>query len=285
MRWDFRNKKLVQRAQSGQRGPTFRNPLFQKRSLQGMLAQDLGTALLAAATLVLAGAYFFLYSPIFQLNHVVIEGTSTVPSSTLERITQEQLRHRRSGIFLQSNYFTFSGRSLKTRLNEQYSFSEITIRRKPFHSLSLRVEEKLPFALLVTQSATFIIDESGLVIRQPDEGETLQASFIRIVEEVSLTAPSVGERVLSDSVASFVKSTSENFSRDFGMVLNEWRIPSLDAARIHARTEKGWEIYFSTEKDLAQQYANARNVWNDSLKSSPPDSYIDVRILDRVYYK
>lgn len=283
MRWDFRKRKLVARVAGHiQSRPTFSNPLFHKDQAPTHSTFDIGTRILNGVVIVLACMYVLLYSPVFTLSTIVVTGAG---DSTDELITigNQFLTGTHRGILLNRNFFTFPHSGLQKSISAVHSYERLTISRKPFRTIQIDVQVSQPELIFQSGTHRLLVDARGVLTHElsPEEVSTL----VPIVEEIPLARPAVGESILTPEATGFILSTNGRFTQDFGAVITDWVLPSRGSGQLHLRTDGGWDILFTLDKDLAKQYTNALQVWNDTLRTAPPFDYIDARILDRVYYK
>lgn len=283
MRWDFRQRKLVTRVTGHtQPRPTFSNPLFHKDQEPAYHTFDLGTRVLFGVVIALACAYVLLYSPVFTLSSITVTGAGESTDELID-IGNQFLTETHGGILLNRNFFTFPRSGLEKRISAVHSYERLTISRKPFRTVQIDVRVSQPELIFQSGAHRLLVDARGILTHElaPEEESTL----VPIVEEVPLARPVVGESILTAEAIGFILSTNDRFTHDFGVVITNWILPSRGSGQLHVRTDGGWDILFSLDKDLAKQYTNALQVWNDTLRTAPPFEYIDARILDRVYYK
>ncbi|MFC1687300.1 cell division protein FtsQ/DivIB [Patescibacteria group bacterium] len=284
MRWDFRGKRIQRRRGINETSPQFSNPLFKKSSWSSLVVLHPGFFFLALLTIVIGTVYLFLFSPLFNISSIIVEGEQGISESSIKLHVVEQSEQFRIGIIPQNNLLAFSRSGLKELLRTHYDLESLIVTKKLPGTISISFSEKNPFAILVSGENRYYIEENGLLSAEMTTESTIEG-YIEIIEEVSLGPPTVGTSVFSSSVAVFIQGLSNRLQADIGVSIEKWMIPSFESEQIHALTPDGWRIFFHMNKDLNQQYDNFLATWNHYFTESPPNEYIDVRILDRVIYK
>ncbi len=283
MRWDFRNKALItQRTET--RSPMYRNPLFQRGSFTSLIAGNLSLFFLIFTVVALGVLYGLLYSPLFTVTTIDINGGTPESNNKIRQIVLNQVNSRHLIVLRQNNLFSFSTNELRNKLSEQYSFQKLTIRKKLLHTLEVSYTEKKPVGVLQIDGRYFFIEENGQ-LSEERLSESTDPALINIVQEDTSRAMRVGDSLVTPGTMRFVIDTSQKLPQQTGIQISQWVLPTGIPFEIHLKTKDGWQIYFSMENDLASQYSNFVKIWNERFKASPPREYIDVRILDRVYYK
>ncbi|MFH1236668.1 MAG: hypothetical protein V1685_07125 [Parcubacteria group bacterium] len=282
MRWSYRYRKNpISTREADTVGNTHRargsKHLFEKK------LSSYSFILILDATLLIV--YVFFYSPLLIIDQLHISGGENVSEVAIQKLVRDYNKTLRFGIIPQTNLLAFSVSNFKDYISEQFDFEEISIQKKLFHTLTINVKEKSPFALFYSLDKIFLIEKNGFIAGQYTGDMSNEQAFQKIVEEVALGEPKVADQLVSSDTALFMQGFPAKLSGDAGLTFSEWTIPSRDSQRLHARVSDGWYIVFQMQKDLTQQYQNFLTVWNEKLAVSPPSEYVDVRITDRVFFK
>ncbi|HCJ52659.1 MAG: hypothetical protein A2898_04315 [Candidatus Kerfeldbacteria bacterium RIFCSPLOWO2_01_FULL_48_11] len=282
MRWSYRYRKNPISARKADTVGDTRRAHGQKQLFGKKLGSYSLMLVLDAALLIV---YVFLYSPLLVIDQLHISGGENVSEAVIQTLVRDYNKTLRFGIIPQTNLLAFSASSFKDYVSEQFDFEEISVQKKLFHTLTINVKEKSPFALFYSVDRKFLIEKNGFIAGEYTGDIGNEQAFQKIVEEVALGEPKVADQLVSPDTALFMQGFPAKLSGDAGLTFSEWTIPSRDSQRLHARVSDGWYIVFQMQKDLTQQYQNFLTIWNEKLAVNPPSEYVDVRITDRVFFK
>lgn len=118
---------------------------------------------LVIAITVGIGAYIYAHpiKHILPIKHVVFTGN--------RHLTDDELREL-TGIDVQESLITISNREVSQRLLKSPWVLSVSIRKEFPDTLSLAIKEAAPFALLDMNGHLFLIDESGKLLEEMQDG-------------------------------------------------------------------------------------------------------------------
>ncbi len=143
-----RNKKTI----SG----SFRNPSKRKQS-------NIFLLIIISFFVLIIAILCLLFSRIFNISNVSIEGLKTIDSQKIEKIVSEQEKNK-FFVFSQQNLFLFKKDKLIENLSD-FNFVSIKINKKIFkRSLIIKIEERQPAIIFLENGVYFIADKEGNII-------------------------------------------------------------------------------------------------------------------------
>ncbi len=196
---------------------------------------------------LVAGVWFFLSSPSFRLDSVIVEGVVNVES---ERI--EELLDLEGGTHL----YSISLARLEERICVDPRVESASVRRVIPGTLEIIVKERKPVAVVLRSGIFAEIDATGRVIEVHDTWPGLALPLITGVEIEKLQ---LGERALDiDSLELEVASRLEGMrgiieeirSEDFGIVLINSGGGEIWLSDIYPDTLKALEVLTSEDTPL-----------------------------------
>ena len=109
--------------------------------------------------LVIAGiaGYYVLSLPIWKIQDVSVIGTSI--------LSAEEIRNL-SGIPLSENLFLTSFARARNNLKRIAAIKEFHLYRIPPGTVLIKINERKPIAMIVTSSASFIVDDEGFILNR-----------------------------------------------------------------------------------------------------------------------
>lgn len=281
MRWNVHQKRIERHSHSR---PSFKNPLFTKRSWQQFVIERLS---IFAWILILGGlgiVYLLFYSPLLQINRIEIKGTVSIPAETLdEKFVRWQLDQRRFLIFKQSNILLFNKSWLTENILNQFSTDSLVIDKKLPHTLIVTIVEKKPQLIWQTGEQQLYLGEQGIVSSTVSSVDV--TDDVPTVTDESGEAVSPGDTVLSQDRISFITSLISQSGSWMNVTVTGYSITSKISVQFNVHTEAGYDIYFDMSRDLDQQIEKLNRVLETKIQEEQPSAYVDLRIGDRVYIK
>jgi hypothetical protein len=277
----------------------FRNPYFHtqtKLPAWPLILVGLGLGL------VVALSSFFLTSPLFTLSSIRVEGAETVNPKAIRDIAEDYLSNRSFFVFKNNNRFFFNGNELQSCLEKQYSFANLSIVLEK-QSVAITLKEKVSSFLWISGDKSYLLDETGAVIRgaDPDEIKSLlnppliqgptkngglipETIKILIFKDLESKTVIINSTVMSENE---VKNTRLFFEIMYqaGIVIEKFELNRSVGSWLRANTRQDFDILFDPNEDVLEQADKILLLLRDQIKDPAALEYIDVRFGDRVYYK
>lgn len=230
-----------------------------------------------------AGIIFFIFTPYFQVEHIVISGAHISNPNLIEQETRS-LIPRRIAFWDTKNIFLIKN----PQSNLLFRFPElahIDMDRIFPNALHIIVKERIPY-VIVCESGTscMFVDREGIAFAK-NIGITsnLELPIIFLHQDASFM---LGKSVISQEILAKIIFLEREL-RDKESVIPEYFIIEAEEGDIIVKTSIGFSILFDASRDLEEQLkaftlVRMREIKQDMLASL---EYIDLRIPNRVYYK
>jgi len=248
---------------------------------------------LSILTLIILGGifYFLIFSSFFQIEIVAISGNKKIPEREIKKIIEENIENKIL-FFPTKSIFLFNSNKIKEDILANYpQIAIVDVHRGFPKSLNILITERLAIAVfckqfqigenekIQTEEICFLIDQEGVVF----EKDQPKKDLVKIVGEKKEEGLSLGEQVIEKEYLEKILQVQKSFLEEIGIEVNEFFV---FPERFNVKTTKGWEIYFSLEKEIQKQISTLSLVLE---KEIPPEKrrdleYIDLRFT-RVYYK
>lgn len=231
--------------------------------------------------IVLAGFYFFAFSPYFQIKEVRVEGAQKISADTLRDFVRGALVSKIL-FWPTKNIFAVNTEEIeKTGLAQFPPIYRLTIKRKLPNELLVKVVERMSVGQLCASGKCYMIDSAAVIFEQETEINPSAGLVIKLNDNFAL-AP--GEPALTEAQMASVLALYKSASEKYGIALKEI---AVEDKKLTAKTSEGWEIYFDANGNIAQQISNFEALVDKLLWPGKRAGleYIDLRFGDKVYYK
>lgn len=139
-----------------------------------------------------------------------------------------------------------------------------------------------PAAIVDSQNGSFVLDAQGRVIS--DDATASPLVSIRIRDDSGLTL-AAGEQAVSKDNLRFITEVTRQLA-DKGVTVTEVILPAGSQSVLFGIEGASYKVKFSFQGDAVQQ-AGAFLATYDRLNqtATKPSQYVDVRVVDRVYFQ
>lgn len=235
------------------------------------------------AILLVAGFFYFLvFSPVFQLNKVIVKGTSFINASELESFVNEQA-NKNIIFFPTKSIIVFSVQKTERLASERFlPIESLEIRRIFFNKLAVNVIERKSEAVFCSINNCYLIDKKG-VIFQTTEKESVSPNRAIIVSDGE---NNLGDIAVSDENLGFITEVFK-LLKQRDILVSEFKVSQSE--KIEAKiAENELTIYFNSQKSAEQQMQDLILVLEDQNspdnESGRAQEYIDLR-FDKIFIK
>ncbi len=281
MRWNNKQKRIQRDSATG---PAYKNPLFTKKNWQAFIVERFSFFSLALLLFFLVLVYIFLYSPLFAITSVTINGASDSNALYIkDKIVEWQAAQTKWLIFRQSNILLFSSSWLKDNINSYLNPESVDIDKQLPHTLSITIKERQPTFIWSTDQSFYYLGLSGVIateISNIDEAPALPALYDESNQPVR-----AAEQVLSEDKMQAIQSIIDSLNEIETVTYTTFSMPHRLSLRLNVHTENGYLIYFDVSENIQTQIEKLNRVLTDTVPNTPPQEYIDLRIGERVYLK
>ncbi len=267
--------------------------------------------------LMLGWLVLLIYLPYFRITQVTYAGLSLTQPEEIKPLVENYLIS--SPLLPTNNYFLIRPQKLIKILQKTFAFSAVEIKKIFPNTLAVTVDEKTSTIVYDTGESYFLLDPSGTAIKYLGSSASSSAlvapTSTTILDEVSAstTTPLVPEHAPNvdflprqfklyplvydkSATTSIVLGSPQLLSNEtikniikMHRALKEGRIASpsyfivggVENNTTIIHTDRPWLIYFNPQADVQTQFDSITTI----LKNSKPQSYVDVRFGERVYWK
>lgn len=252
--------------------------------------------------LVLIGlVWVFFCSKLFQIDKIIIEREQKdvllISDQEIKELIRPIFAQRRFFIFTQDNLFLFYKPGAKKILEQVAVIAQVTISKRLPDKLTIRIKERPPQAILVSNEKYYWLDWRGEIISELSEDDQVFMGNLPIEEKplfiydqrpARYIKPEEEEKVKMrlDLADQFILELVEKFNQRVG----QFKITSAEivdefAQEIHLTTSEGWQLYFDRTENPDRQLDNLILVLDEKIQDRGVLEYIDLRFGDRIYYK
>jgi len=240
----------------------------------------LGVILLSAV------GYFFLFSPVFQIDHIQVQGNNTVADHNIAHVVEQHLE-RRAGFLATKSIFLLRTHGIAAIVADTFpriDHAQLT-RRFP-RGVLVQVHERQrtgTWCLQETQVTCFALDKEGIVFQAVfPEPETEMV----VVPAIDVVPPRLGATVMTPEQVQQLVTIHTTLQKERELPIALLR-PAFEEKKITVQVAEGWEIYLDAEGDIEGQLFHVGLVLAEKipLPERPNLAYIDARFGNRVYFK
>ncbi|MFH1088645.1 MAG: cell division protein FtsQ/DivIB [Patescibacteria group bacterium] len=227
------------------------------------------TRVLVSILLILV-IYFIFGSNFFLLNKLEVQGNRLVDAPTIERIVFK------NG-FTQTNAILFNDIKAQKQILDLAQIKAVSFHKDiREHKLQIIVDEHETSLIWQTNGERFLVNRAGVVYDTASP-----ESPLTVVEDLKNVPVDLKQQILTTDFIEFVNFVSANLSRKTPLNIRQIVVPET-TFELEVVTNENWKIIFDTTKSADTQLNNLSKI----LKAgAQPRQYVDLRILDRVYYK
>jgi len=221
----------------------------------------------------------------FQITEAVVPNEEVLDKSKIISTVKQSLSGYYLWIIPKTNSLFYPRREIKeTLLTEFPRFKSISLDVDSFHTLSINVLERIPFAMYCKDASTcYFLDEDGLIfVSAPSFSGTV---YFLYTTKDPITNP-IGERFVSvedfRNLSEFIETlaTLSIYPKELETSKDEYRL----------LLPTGGEILWRRESDLNLVYGNLEAfLFSDSIRSQEGFlnrvSHLDLRTKNKVFYK
>lgn len=271
-----RQKKFVYQRKN------YSNPFFSRKKNSFHLPElNFKLWFLAIFLLILLSflAWLILFSGLFAIKTVKIEGAKSVSVQEIENLVWQQIG---DGGKLSGNLLIFQCKELINSLNEKYNLDNLRVTKKFLHTLEISFQEKTMAATWRSEDKYYLIDSAGNIISQIDP--------LNVNRDYPLVETATGKiddkKVnITPEITDFIQKIFTEFKNKSHNIEVDYYIADNDNYTVKMVIRSGPKIYFNSKSDLSKQAKKLDVILKEKLKEGLDKiNYIDLRYGDKVYY-
>lgn len=230
--------------------------------------------LLALVAGLLWLSWWLLYSPRFQVNQVIVEGT--------KRLNPAQLQQEAA--IEKENIFRLKTATVANRLHGQTEITDLELVRVLPQTVRLVVTERAPQFVWKTTDNWYLVDQKGIVFRQITLDQlNNDYSYLPRVLDVANVQVNINEPVVPRTFVQAFVNIKETIPKIFPDQTDYYEV-SETVYDFDLVLKNGKRIRFNILSNVSQQLASL-----EQLASKRPDlldhSYIDLRVERWAYIR
>jgi hypothetical protein len=171
--------KNTRRARRDYSKRRYGNPLFRqdtrKRNGVSLSVDKIKKIVLIVLFVIALGVLFWylFWSSTFRISSIEINGASAETEMSIREIIDARLLERRMLVLPQASVFMFDTEAAKATISDSFFFSKLEVDKRLPDGLVIEVEEKGMMAVLLVDNRFMAVEESGFVIRELTERESM----------------------------------------------------------------------------------------------------------------
>ncbi|MFH1183087.1 MAG: FtsQ-type POTRA domain-containing protein [Candidatus Moraniibacteriota bacterium] len=256
--------------------------------------------------------YFLFFSEWFQISSVLVEGNKTTDKKLVLDTTEPYLHKKSFFLFPSNNYFFVPTSQISREIIGSFKrVSKVEVKRSFPNTIIIQMEEKKAVLIFCSNKGCVWVDEEGVAYNKSSYTEALadsshsgeprpKAGEVVIVQDNSHSDLPIGKLVTDPANVDFANRLWHLFPDKIGKELDLLSTPLPSAQEIRAHTKEGWTVYLDMTLDLEKNLELLNRVLNQELKEKEEShsaegfggsagtvclDYIDLRVVDRVFYK
>lgn len=228
-------------------------------------------------------AYMMIWSGKFSIQTIELTGIQRLNEVQLQQRIQGFLNKPLFGTIPQDTIFTVQPARVEAFLRRDPRIGSVHVTHSfKQRSLTIQIEERVPFFIINLPTQSFAVDQEGRVLTQltPPVPKTLP--HITDIRQRTLV---VGDSAFDTDTFSLIKKFREELPLIAPFVSLRIGDPSPEA--ITFTTEEGWLIHANMNDDAKAQLDRLRAVLATkiSAKQRSKLQYIDLRFGEKVYFR
>lgn len=242
-------------------------PRFKSKSLDTVATPLIKTGIAATLLLLIYGLFG---SHFFILDTLKIQGNRLVEPQAIENVIFKQGFHPFNALLFNEGKATRQVLSL-TQIKSVDFQKHVNI-----HQLEILIKEHETSLIWQTNNERFLVNRAGIIydIAPPDSPMT-------VVEDLKNIPVNLKQQILTTDFIEFVNFVAANLPRKTTLTIRQIIVPET-TFELEVITNENWKIIFDTTKSPDTQIDNLVKILNMGAK---PRQYVDLRIIDRIYYK
>lgn len=232
-----------------------------------------------------AGVVAFFRIPYFQIQKIEISGNSLVNGDDLIEGIKAKLEGKYLGLFPKTNIFIIpKGKILAELPKELKRIKNISIEKKYFGAIAVKIEERNNAALFCQKEDCAYVDESGFVFEKAPYFSG--AVFLKLVDQ-RIPEKTIEEYIGSNFIAESEFKKILEFAGLAAKIGNGITEVVLKKENIYEfYTKEGWKIILNAQNEPKSAYLNLVTALDSNIKDKRTKlDYIDLRLGNKIYFK
>jgi cell division septal protein FtsQ len=291
--WQKQNSKkhLIHKTKSSRYASrNYANPYFKKRKRlkinwpQISISRKQKIFILLFSALVLALFALSVFSNIFFIKNLDINGSEKISEDQIKKIIENQKNNKKWLILNQKNLLFFDLDIFKTSLEAKYAFENLSVNKKFPDTIKINFTEKSYALIWQEDDLYYYADNTGHVLEEANLLEIGERDYPIITNETGVKT--LGTKIEADTA--YISQVLQAFrlAKEYNDIVIERFIKDNDKDSLKIKLKDGPYLYLDINSDLGEQLDRVIIIKNEKLKQDFANKeYIDVRFGNSVYYK
>ncbi len=229
------------------------------------------------AVIIGGTAYLFLFSPLFKIRNISIQGLSSDQKAILLADVQRVMETKMLGVKLYQNIFLFNADKVGDEfIVDMPVIKSVQVKKNYLRGLEFNFLMRKPIGIWCFNDNCQYFDEDGKLLGKAPESSGFVYLTVKDNREEQTIDPQILKSIL------LVNRQLPTFNVHADSVL----ISKNSLAEFRVQTNNGYDLIFSFDSDISRQLEVLRIFLEDKIKNPIfAPQYIDLRIDGRVYYK
>ena len=240
---------------------------------------------LGLALIVGGLVYFFVYSPVFKIKRITIEGMKEVNNlNTLQSAVKNYTDGHKYLFAPKDNILFLSIDDLVVDLMKKVPMEEIIIKKKWPNELVISGEEKSPVLLWKEEGWNYYMDKNGVAMAVAQEKD-IKYDLISI-NSIATSTVMVGKSIVNPSLVNYILRVLPQMKSALrGWPISRIELKSKDSKEISFYTNEGWYVIVAVDEELEKPLADLLLFLRQEGENTKKLQYVDLRIQDKIFYK
>ncbi|MEA1909674.1 MAG: hypothetical protein U9M89_01445 [Patescibacteria group bacterium] len=221
--------------------------------------------------LFLIGVFYLVFgSNVFMLDKLEISGNRLVEKYTLENAIFKAEFSGVNALLFNEDKATYNVLFITQIKSVEFEKDILG------HRLVMVVDEHETSLIWQTNNQRFLVNRAGVAYDIATSDNPLT-----VVEDLKNVPVNINQKILTTDFIEFVNFVAANLARKTPLNARRITVPET-TFELEIETNEGWKVVFDTSKSPDTQLNNLSKIL---LGGANPQEYVDLRIIDRVYYK
>jgi len=283
------------------------NELRSRRAFSNKLHIIKNFALKLCAVILFGGIiYIILFTPVLAVKNIDIEGNKAINSDEVKQIIILLASQKKWKIF-NNNLLLIDPAKIESAIKSRFAnIDAIRIEKKFPQTVKVVIKEKSADILwcnkIIVQkiadekkassdeapangiSQCYLSDEQGIIYEKI--GDTAASDVIKVFRDEPIA---IETKISDENLKNFIRNIFYNFNSKTGLKLAYLYMLPPASRELHLITREKMTIYFDLNRGADEQVdvlnAFLKNELKENNNKSIDYDYIDLRVVDRIYFK
>ncbi|HLD26143.1 MAG TPA: FtsQ-type POTRA domain-containing protein [Candidatus Andersenbacteria bacterium] len=229
-------------------------------------------------------AWLLFFTDIFTVQAVTVVDAREHTGEHAREIIDSKLQQ----MALSRNIFFVQTEVLEAALYDALpQVRTVHVQRKLPGTIKAVVQEKTPVVLLLSSGRYYFVDDSGIPYEEA-RLETLPGIVLPTIRNDDTQTPvTLGVVALAPEFVAFLQAIQAGLPTIAGSEVAQIRIPSLSSREVHVVLGNNWTIKFDVSRSAERQLTLLSQLLSSMVSETEKQQleYIDLRVINRVYYR